>query len=408
MTGDARTARTSLLSAAGAYFCLLAGYYMLRSLREAMALEAGRALIPTLFTITFVVMLGILPLYWAAVARLSRAWLVPCIYGLVIVTFSALAIGFATSADIRLLAAVYFVAVTSLNLFMVSVFWSVMADRWSPEESKRLFGFIAAGGSLGALAGPAINATFVHALGPTWVIVCACLLIGVAIVLANIARRDIGKRDVSRLIATPEAAVGGSAVDDLRRLVQSPYLLGIAALIVVGQILGAFFYNEQARYVEAAYTTLADRAALFARIDFTVNVIALVLQTFVVGWLTKWGGVRASLTAMPIVVGLSFIALGAVPTLAMLLATQIIRRAADYGLAKPSREMLFTVLNPESKFKSKSLIDTVLQRGADSVGNWLYVLVAGLGLAGLSWLGAAVCAALIGLTFRLAQRFDSR
>lgn len=398
-----RHARVALFSAAGAYFCLLAGYYMLRSLREAMALEAGRELIPTLFTITFVVMLGVLPLYWAAVARLSRTWLVTCTYGLVIVTFCALAVGFAVTSQTRVLAAVYFVAVTSLNLFMVSVFWSVMADRWSPDESKLWFGFIAAGGSLGALTGPAINATFVHALGPSWVIVCACMLISGALVLANVARRG---GQTSSAAAAP--AVGGRARDDLRRLVRSPYLLGIAGLIVVGQVLGAFFYNEQARYVESAYTTLADRAALFARIDFIVNVLALLLQTFVVGALTKWGGVRASLAAMPIVVGISFLALGAVPTLAMLIATQIIRRAADYGLAKPSREMLFTVLNPESKFKSKSLIDTVLQRGADSVGNWLYVLIAGLGLAGLSWLGAAVCVGLIGVTFRLARGFEAR
>jgi AAA family ATP:ADP antiporter len=202
--------------------------------------------------------------------------------------------------------------------------------------------------------------------------------------------------------------VGGRAWDDLRRLARTPYLLGIAGLLVAGQMIGAFMYSEQGKYVAANYTSLADRATLFATMEFCVNLLAFVFQAGVVGWLTRRGSVSASLSAMPVLLGVTFIALGLYPIGAMLLATQVIRRAADYGLGKPPREMLFTIVNPESKFKSKSLIDTVLQRGADSLGQWAYVLVSGLGLAGIAWLCAGLSVALLGATTRLGRAFETR
>ena len=139
-------------------------------------------------------------------------------------------------------------------------------------------------------------------------------------------------------------------------------------------------YNEQGKLVAEHYHSLADRAALFARMEFYVNLLSLVFQAVVVTWLTRRGSVLLSLSAMPVVIGGSFVAMALYPSATMFLATQVLRRAADYGLGKPPREMLFTVLNPESKFKSKSLIDTVLQRGSDAVAQWLYLLIAGIAL----------------------------
>jgi ATP:ADP antiporter, AAA family len=384
----AREERAPLALAATTYFLLLCGYYMLRSLREAMALEAGRENIPLLFTLTFLAMLAILPFYWWLVARIPRRRLLACIYFPVVCLFVALATAASDGHVPAKLAAVYFVSVTALNLFIISVFWSVMVDLWRPDSAKRLFGIVAAGGSIGALAGPAFNALFVEAVGTTAVIYIACALLVCAVLAGMLAQRLRAKTDAG---AATEAsvAVGGKAVDDLGRLIRSPYLLGIAGLIVMGQIFGAFMYNEQARYVEAAYTDLAERAALFARIDLVSNLLALLMQTVVVGWLTAHGGVRATLSTMWAVAGASFAILALFPSGTMLLITQVIRRGGDYGLFKPSREMLFTVLSPESKFKSKSLLDTVLQRGSDSLGNGLYLLLSGLGLAVL----AAVCAA---------------
>jgi AAA family ATP:ADP antiporter len=397
----------ALFAAAGAYFLLLGGYYMLRSLREAFALEVGRSQIANLFYVTFFVMMAILPLYWFVVARLPRRWLFPAIYAFVVTLFSALAIGMAVNPGNKWLPAAYFVAVTSLNLFIVSVFWSVMVDAWRSASAKRLFGYIAAGGSAGAIAGPAFNALFVERLGPTTTILVACATILLATVLGRRAqfleaRTEGAEVDPNARLALP---VGGRAIDDLKRLVTSPYLIAIAGLIVGGQILGGFMYQEQAEYVEAAYTTLTERAALFARIDLAVSVLALFFQTVVVGWVASRGGLRAALGLVPVILIGSLVLLALMPVGLVLIVTQVVRRAVDYGLFKPSREMLFTILNPESKFKSKSLIDTLLQRGGDSVSQMTYPLVAGLGLAGVSWVLAGVSAVMLVVALWLGTVF---
>ena len=383
----------ALAAAAGTYFLLLCGYYMMRSLREAMALEAGREHIPLLFWLTTVVMLAILPLYWWVVARVRRDRLFAVVYLAVVLIFAAIATLARNGEVPPLLAGTYFVLVTTLNLFFISVFWSVMVDLWTPQAAQRLFGIVSAGGSAGALVGPAFNAAFVARLGVTAIIYIACMLFIGAVVMGITAQR-LRTRAPDAHVDT-RVAIGGRAIDDLKRLARSRYLLAIVAFIVVAQIFGALMYNEQARYVEQAYANLAERAALFARIDFASNVLALVMQTVVVGWLTMRGGVRATLTAMWTLCAVSFAALALIPSGAMLLITQIIRRGADYGLFKPAREMLFTVLSPETKFKSKSLLDTVLQRGADSVGNGVYLLVAPVGLAGIAGASASACVLLI-------------
>jgi AAA family ATP:ADP antiporter len=339
-------------------------------------------------------MLAILPVYWLVVARVPRARLFAVVFAPIIVLFAALGTAMHERHVSAALGAVYFVSVLAVNLFIVSVFWSVMVDLWQPEPAKRLFGFVTAGGSAGALVGPAFNAAFVQRLGVSAVIYIGCALLLAAVFTGMTAQR-------MRAAGTPDSAsdqrvaVGGRATDDLLRLVRSPYMLAIVVCIVVVQILGAFMYNEQARYVDSAYANLTERAALFARLDFASNVFALVMQTLVVGWLTVRGGVRATLTAMSALTATSFAALALFPAGGMLLATQVVRRGGDYGLFKPAREMLFTVLSPETKFKSKSLIDTVLHRGSDSLGNELYRYVATLGLPGIAGLGAAACLLLI-------------
>ena len=400
----------ALLAAAMAYFALLAGYYMLRSLREAFALEVGREHIDTLFYVTFGVMLVVLPIYWFVVARTPRRLLFPAVYATVVALFLGIAGGMTLLPDNRTLAAVYFVTVSSLNLFMVSVFWSVMVDAWRSEAARRLFGFIAAGGSAGAIAGPAFNSLFVERLGTSWVIVVACGLLVVAIVAGRRAQA-VGVPDGTAGVdrdARLDVAVGGRAIDDLARLVRSPYLLVIAGLIVAGQILGGFMYQEQARYVEGAYATLSERAALFARIDLAVNVLSFVFQSAVVGWLAARGGLRLALGFVPLLLIGSLVLLALLPLGAVLIATQVFRRAVDYGLFKPTREMLFTVLNPESKFKSKSLIDTLLQRGGDSAAQATYPLVAGLGLAGVAWASAGVCVLMLAGAVWLGTAFGRR
>jgi len=167
-------------------------------------------------------------------------------------------------------------------------------------------------------------------------------------------------------------------------------------------------YNEQGKYVLSAYESVADRTQIFANMEIAVNLLSLFFQAVVVTWLTRRGSVALSLSAMPVLLGASFFVLALFPVGSVLLVTQVLRRAADYGLGKPPREMLFTVLNAESKFKSKSLIDTVLQRGADTGGQWLYVFVAAAGMAGIAWMCAALSVALLGATVVLGKAFETR
>jgi AAA family ATP:ADP antiporter len=397
----------ALLGAAIAFFCLLCGYYMLRPLREAMALEVGRGWNAALFGAVFAVQLLILPLYWALVARVSRRRLPLCVYGGVVLFFGSLAILFAILGTSRPIAALFFLGVTSLNLFMVSVFWSVMADFWPPEAAKRLFGFVAAGGSLGALAGPALAGQIIVLGGPAVVLAVACVFFVGTVSGLEWTRSARAEPLRGAPFATDaQAAVGGRAIDDLRRLLRSRYLLAIVALVVIGQILGAFMYNEQARYVEGGWVGLADRTVLFAHLELAVNLVALLLQGVVVGWLTARTSLRTSLSVGPALGVVSFVALALVPQGFMVLVTNVVRRALDYGMGKPTREMLFTVLNPESKFKSKSLIDTVLQRGSDTLGQTLYLGIAGLGLAAIGGLSAVICVALVLLCVWLGARFE--
>ncbi len=405
--------RASLAAAAATYFLLLCGYYMLRSLREAMVLEAGSERIPLFFLITLVVMLAILPLYWWIVARVPRRRLMACVYLPVVALFATLAALAGSGYVTPTLAGVYFVSVAALNLFVISVFWSVMVDLWRPDSAKRVFGMVAAGGSAGALCGPAFNAFFVERLGATAVIYVACTLLVGAVFMGMLARDLRAKADPA-IAGDASVAVGGRATEDLARLARSPYLLGIGGLIVMTQVFGAFMYNEQAKYVESAYSSLVERAAVFARIDLASNVFALLMQTLLVGWLTARGGVRATLTAMWAIAAASFALLAFMPSGALLLATQVLRRGGDYGLFKPAREMLFTILSSETKFKSKSLIDTALHRGSDSLGNGLYVLLSGLGLATIAGLCAAACVLLamgarwLGVAFADQERRASR
>ncbi|NBU26365.1 MAG: hypothetical protein EBS39_12285 [Gammaproteobacteria bacterium] len=380
----------AVLASGAAYFMLLCGYYMLRSLREAYALEVGREHIATLFYVASAVMAFVLPLYWFVVARLPRRLMFPAIYSAVSVLFLGLAAGMQLAPGGKVLPAVYWVAVTSLNLFIVSVFWSVMVDAWRSGSAKRVFGFIAAGGSLGAIAGPLFNSLFVERVGATTVIFIAVALLSLAALFGHRAQAAEARSeglDPSARLALP---VGGRATEDLKRLLTSPYLLAIAGIVVLGQVIGGFMYQEQAKYVEAAYASLEARAALFAKIDSATNVLALLFQAGAVGWLAARGGLKAALGAVPVLLFLSFLLLALAPVGMVLIATQVLRRATDYGLFKPSREMLFTVLNPESKFKSKSLIDTLLQRGGDSLSQATYPLVAGYGLAGVAWSLAGV------------------
>ena len=402
-----REERHALLAAAAASFCMLGGYYMLRPIRDAMALDSGVSNF-VLFSVVLGCSALLLPAYWWLVGRTPRGRLLWFVYGPFVLMFLVLAVALDLYPRDQRLAFAYFVAHASANLYIISVFWSAMADVWRPELAKRFYGYVAAGGSAGAVLSPFIVTSFVREVGHAPLIFIACAAILASAALVAHARGTLRRCPTGAAVPDSAIPVGGRALDDLARLVRTPYLLGIAGIIVAGQVIGAFMYSEQGRMIAGMFTEDVDRTAFFARLELCVNLLALFFQAVVVTWLTRRGSVGLSLSAMPVLIGASFVVLAAAPVAMVFFATQVIRRAADYGLGKPPREMLFTVLNPETKFKSKSLIDTVMQRSSDVLGQWLYQFVAGLGLAGIAALCGGLCVLLLGAARLLGRGFEQR
>jgi len=319
---------------------------------------------------------------------------------------------FKVNPDGRWIAISFFIWLSAFNYFVVSVFWSFMADVFRDEEAKRLFGPIFAGGGTGAILGPLLMQFLVPRIGVDAVVGLAMLLlIGTLPCIRGLTLwADARHGHFVRPPEDPESRIGGGMLSGLLQVARSPYLFGIFSVIAIGSISGLFMYNELLRLVEANYPDLATRAQFFGRLDTIVNIIAWLFQGVVVGWLIRKFEVAGALVAIPIVALLSFAALAAIPTLMILAGGQILRRAGEYGIAKPSREVLFTVVDAEAKYKAKNFIDTVMQRGSDMVGIWLHYLLqsAGVVLAGYAIICAGGMIAAIAISLGLGRAFARR
>jgi len=370
------------------FFCVLCGYYVLRPLRDEMGVQGGVENLPWMFSATFAAMLAVVPLFGFAASRLARRRLVPWTYLFVIANGLVFYALFSEGVAPPGVARTFFVWVSVFNLFVVSLFWSLMADLFRPGQAARLFGFISAGGSCGALAGPTLTALLAASLGTANLLLVSCGFLGLAIVCIGALVRRAEAPAGSPSPPDPADSIGGTTWSGIAVILRSPYLLGVVAYVLLYTVLLGFAYLELARLVAATYDDSAQRTALFAQVDLAVNVLTLAGQLFVVAKLVEKLGVGAALALLPALGLAGFVAIGLVPVLAVLIGFQIFRRAADYAIARPAREMLFTVLTREAKYKSKNFIDTVVFRGGDAASGWVYYALKGLGL-GLSGLAVA-------------------
>ncbi len=391
------------------FFCLLCSYYILRPVRDEMGIQGGVESLQWVFTGTFVAMLAAVPIFGAMVARFPRHRLLPLVYYFFILNLLAFFGLFKSGIATAYVARAFFIWVSVFNLFVVSVFWSFMADLFSNEQARRLFGFIAAGGSAGAILGPAISALLAAPLGPVNLVLLSTLLLGLAVVcihrLVRLGRR-YGNHALARQeqssseaqptpeIDSPNARIGGGVLTGIKLTFQSPYLLGICLYVWLYTTLSTFLYFEQAHIVAEAFTESASRTALFATIDLSVNTLTVIGQVFLTGRIVTRFGLPVTLAFVPAVVALGFMTLGLFPLLAVLVVFQILRRAGNYAIARPAREMLFTVVGREEKYKSKNFIDTVVYRGGDAVSGWLFAGLAGmgLGLSGIAFIAVPLAA----------------
>jgi AAA family ATP:ADP antiporter len=393
------------------FFMLMSGYYLLRPLRDAMASGVVEDLF-SFYAGTLAVMLLLTPLFAVLVSRVRKPLLLPIAYAFFASNLLVFYLLFKSMPDSRALAASFFVWVSVYNMFVVSVFWSFMADVFRDEEAKRLFGPIAAGGGTGAIVGPLVMQYLAPRIGVDAVVFLAMmLLLGTLPCIRALAHWAEARH--GRFVpppGDPAGRIGGGIFSGFMIVVRSRYLLGIVTIIALGSIAAAFMYSELLRVVGSTYPDLASRAQFFGRLDFVVNIAAWVFQAFVVSWLIRSFGIAGALVTMPMVALVSFLALAASPLLLVLAAGQVLRRGGEYGIAKPSREVLFTVVDAETKYKAKNFIDTVLQRGSDLLGIGLVTLAhaAGIGLVGYAVIGAALMIPAIAVSLNLGQAFERR
>ena len=395
------------------FFCLLAGYYVLRPVRDEMGLASGIKNLPWLFTATFFVMLAVVPIYGALVARLPRRRFIPLVYHFFVANILIFWVLLTQGIALTVTAQVFFVWISVFNLFAVSVFWSFMADLYDAERGKRLFGFIAAGGSAGALLGPIIATTLAVPIGRANLLIIAALLLEGAVFCAIRLETAAAAFKAGQAVtpqSKPEAALGGSWIAGLAMIVRSPYLAGIAAWVALLSLAGTFLYFQQANIVSALSKNADQRTAIFAQIDLAVSLLTLVVQFLATGKLIKRFGAGPAAAFLPFVFALGFIALWATPMLWVVIAFQAVQRAANFAISNPAREVLFTVVEREEKYKAKNVIDNVVFRGSDAVFGWLFTALrgAGLELGAISLATVPVTAVWLMLALTLGRQQEAR
>ena len=393
------------------FLCLFTAYFMLRPVRETMGITAGVGNLQWLFTATSAVMLAAVPVFGAVSARVRRSRLLPWVYGLFIVNLLGFAYGFAHHAGNVWLARVFYVWISAFNLFAVSLAWSLLADALRAEQAKRLFPPIAAGASVGGLLGPLAGAGLVADIGLAGLALVAAALLAASLLAVRAlwrwrARDGAGREASDDAVAH---AMGGSVIAGLTLILRSPFLLGIALFEILLSTTATFLYFEQARLVAEKFPDPVRQIQVFALLDVVVQALTLITQVFISGRIAARFGVGAMLTGVPILIAFGLLTLAVVPSFAVLAVVMVLRRVGEYAVVRPGREMLFTRLDTETKYKAKNVIDTAVYRGADAVSGWIKVAIDALGAG--AWLvaltGAAVAAAWAALGWRLGRVHDA-
>lgn len=398
------------------FFSLLSTNYILRPFRDEMGITAGVQNLPWLFTGTFIVVLVLVPGFGYLIKHYARRTFLPAIYLFFvfnIVFFYAL---FNMGLDPVILAPVFFIWLGVFNIFIVSVFWSFMTDIFTNRQSKRLFGIITAGGTAGAITGPALASFLAKPLGPVSLLLIAagmllfatfCLIkLGTQLELAETNSR---KKNFSKAGSTG-IPVGGDIWYGFKAVLKSEYLRGIGVLIMLYSFVSTFLYFEQAYIVERAYDNPAARTALFANIDLATNILAIVFQFFVTNRLIQKIGLALVLALVPGLVMLGFVGLGLATTLPVIIIVRVVHRAGSFSLFRPGREILFTVTGVEDRYKAKNVIDTVVYRGADAFAGWIFAILSilGLGLSAIALFAAPVAGIWMIAGYIMGKKQDSR
>lgn len=354
------------------FFMLFTGYFMLRPVRETMGVAGGVENLQWLFTGTFIATLVCLPVFGWLASRVRRRYILPWTYGFFICNLLVFAALLARHPDGPWVARAFYIWLSVFNLLSVSLAWSVLADLFSTEQGKRLFGVMAAGASLGGLSGPLLGALLVAPLGHSGLLTLAAVLLLGSVLAAWVLQHWRTTHPLPTHNAPRQGrALGGNPFSGAVAVLRTPYLLGIALFVVLLASVSTFLYFEQARIVSETFTDRTRQTQVFGAIDAVVQALAILTQLFLTGRLARRLGVRVLLVAVPLAMAAGFLCLALSPVFALFVIVMVVRRAGEYALVRPGREMLFTVVSAEDKYKAKNFIDTVVYRGGDAVSGWI-------------------------------------
>jgi len=396
------------------YFLVLAAYFVIRPIRDEAGVAGGVRNLPWLFLGTLLGMLLIHPLFAALVSRLPRNRFIPLTYAFFALNLVVFWVFFQslTQEEGIWVGRIFWVWTSVFNLFVVSIFWSLMADLFRPAQASRLFGFVAVGGTIGAAVGSTTTAFLASRITPTHLLLVSAVLLVLAMLAARQLASSASGAEEQEPIGSDSAAnepVGGGLLDGIRLVLSSKYLLGIVGYMLLYTITATFLYFQQAEVVEVSFTDRAARTVFFARIDVVVNSLTALIQIFFSGRIIRQLGIALSLAALPLVCVLGFAAVGIAPTLVAIAVFQILRRTSNYAIARPCREMLYTVLPRNAKYKAKNFIDTFVYRAGDQVGAWSYAGLGalGFGAAAISLVALPLAAVWLGIGLWLGRRQTS-
>jgi AAA family ATP:ADP antiporter len=399
------------------FFFLLASYFILRPIRDEMGIAAGRDNLQWLFTATFFAMLVASPVYAFATARLPRRRLIPYVYHFFALNLLAFWAVLWSGWERALTAQLFFVWVSVFNLFAVSVFWSFMTDVYRSEQGKRLFGFIAAGGTAGTLLGSSITVTLAGHFGPTNLLVVAAILLEIAVLCAwGLERkaRDFKIGEAPEESGKPNGedarALGGGMLDGFMLILRSPYLAGIAVWVLLLSLAGTFLYFMQIDVVRNASADPAVRTRIFATMDLAASVMTILLQLVVTGRLIERVGAGPAAAVLPLVFAGGFAVLALTPALLVVVAFQALQRTANFAISNPAREILFTAVDRNERYKAKNLIDAAAFRGGDVLWAWVFTGLrsSGLGTQTIAMATVPVALAWLGLALLLGRTQEAR
>ena len=374
---------------------LMSAYYILRPVRDAMASDWTDAEVSWLWTLNFFISTAVVAIYGMAVSRFRFRYLVPAMYGIFALTFVIFYVLAYTSADRTLIDKSFYVWVSVFSLFHISVFWSFMSDLFNKEQAGRLFSIIAAGASVGGLIGPAIPSFFSASMGTDNLMLLASvmLLIPIPIIfyLQSLKSTELHNQDLE---LTPlSEPIGGNPLAGFKMFFSNPYLLAIGLFIFLYTGISSFVYFELKNLLSEL--SRVERTAIWAQMDLAVNTLSIATGLFATSRIVGKFGMPVTIALVPILICVGLLVLAISPFLGAVIGLQIIRRAGNYAVTRPAREMLFTRVDRETRFKAKPVIDIVAYRGGDMLMAWLFTGLTqglGLGLAAVAIVGAGIAA----------------